>query len=228
MKVKIHREGLNILLALLVVLLAINVPLYLCLENRVVPIVTISISTIFYLLVVNFFRSPRRHFKGDPENAVVASVDGKVVALEEVYEDEYLHRNVIQLSIFMTVFNVHANWTPVAGVVKYVKHHSGRFLAAYLPKSSTENERSTIVIETADGTEILMRQIAGAIARRIVTYVQEGDSCFVDEHLGFIKLGSRVDLFLPLDAEIKVAMNQKTVGNETVIAHLASRTSHTE
>ena len=106
MKVKIHREGLNILLALLVVLLAINVPLYLCLENRVVPIVTISISTIFYLLVVNFFRSPRRHFKGDPENAVVASVDGKVVALEEVYEDEYLHRNVIQLSIFMTVFNV--------------------------------------------------------------------------------------------------------------------------
>ncbi len=220
MKVKIHREGLNILLALLVVLLAINVPLYLCLENRVVPIVTISISTIFYLLVVNFFRSPRRHFKGDPKNAVVASVDGKVVALEEVYEDEYLHRNVIQLSIFMTVFNVHANWTPVAGVVKYVKHHSGRFLAAYLPKSSTENERSTIVIETADGTEILMRQIAGAIARRIVTYPEAGEQVCIDEHIGFIKFGSRVDIYLPLDTEILVKLGDITTGGITQVARL--------
>ena len=220
MKVKIHREGLNILLALLVVLLAINVPLYLCLENRVVPIVTISISTIFYLLVVNFFRSPRRPFKGDPENAVVASVDGKVVALEEVYEDEYLHRNVIQLSIFMTVFNVHANWTPVAGVVKYVKHHSGRFLAAYLPKSSTENERSTIVIETADGTEILMRQIAGAIARRIVTYPEAGEQVCIDEHIGFIKFGSRVDIYLPLDTEILVKLGDITTGGITQVARL--------
>ena len=220
MKVKIHREGLNILLAVLVVLLAINVPLYLCLENRVVPIVTISISTIFYLLVVNFFRSPRRHFKGDPENAVVASVDGKVVALEEVYEDEYLHRNVIQLSIFMTVFNVHANWTPVAGVVKYVKHHSGRFLAAYLPKSSTENERSNIVIETADGTEILMRQIAGAIARRIVTYPEAGEQVCIDEHIGFIKFGSRVDIYLPLDTEILVKLGDITTGGITQVARL--------
>lgn len=220
MKVKIHREGLNILLALLVVLLAINVPLYLCLENRVVPIVTISISTIFYLLVVNFFRSPRRHFKGDSKNAVVASVDGKVVALEEVYEDEYLHRNVIQLSIFMTVFNVHANWTPVAGVVKYVKHHSGRFLAAYLPKSSTENERSTIVIETADGTEILMRQIAGAIARRIVTYPEAGEQVCIDEHIGFIKFGSRVDIYLPLDTEILVKLGDITTGGITQVARL--------
>ena len=119
MKVKIHREGLNILLALLFILLVINVPLYILMENRIVPIIVITLSSILYLLVVNFFRSPRRHFKGNPENAVVASVDGKVVALEEVYEDEYLHRNVIQLSIFMTVFNVHANWAPVAGVVKY-------------------------------------------------------------------------------------------------------------
>ena len=220
MKVKIHREGLNILLALLVVLLAINVPLYLCLENRVVPIVTISISTIFYLLVVNFFRSPRRRFKGDPENAVVAWVAGKVVASAAVYEDEYLHRNVIQLSIFMTVFNVHANWTPVAGVVKYVKHHSGRFLAAYLPKSSTENERSTIVIETADGTEILMRQIAGAIARRIVTYPEAGEQVCIDEHIGFIKFGSRVDIYLPLDTEILVKLGDITTGGITQVARL--------
>ncbi|MDD6778517.1 MAG: phosphatidylserine decarboxylase family protein [Bacteroidales bacterium] len=223
MKVKIHREGLNILLALLVVLLAINVPLYLYLENRVVPIIAISLSSILYLLVVNFFRSPRRHFKGDPENAVVASVDGKVVALEEVYEDEYLHRNVIQLSIFMTVFNVHANWTPVAGIVKYVKHHSGRFLAAYLPKSSTENERSTIVITTDDGTEILMRQIAGAIARRIVTYPEAGERVALDEHIGFIKFGSRVDIYLPLDTEILVKLGDITTGGITQVARLKKK-----
>lgn len=192
-------------------------------ENRIVPIIVITLSSILYLLVVNFFRSPRRHFKGNPENAVVASVDGKVVALEEVYEDEYLHRNVIQLSIFMTVFNVHANWAPVAGVVKYVKHHSGRFLAAYLPKSSTENERSTIVIATDNGTEILMRQIAGAIARRIVTYPEAGERVNIDEHIGFIKFGSRVDIYLPLDTEILVKLGDITTGGITQVARLKNK-----
>ena len=223
MKVKIHREGLNILLALLFILLVINVPLYILMENRIVPIIVITLSSILYLLVVNFFRSPRRHFKGNPENAVVASVDGKVVALEEVYEDEYLHRNVIQLSIFMTVFNVHANWVPVAGVVKYVKPHSGRFLAAYLPKSSTENERSTIVIATDNGTEILMRQIAGAIARRIVTYPEAGERVNIDEHIGFIKFGSRVDIYLPLDTEILVKLGDITIGGITQVARLKNK-----
>ena len=223
MKVKIHREGLNILLALLFLLLAINVPLYIFMESKVVPIIVITLSTILYLLVVNFFRSPRRHFKGDQENAIVASVDGKVVALEEVYEDEYLHRNVIQLSIFMTVFNVHANWTPVTGTVKYVKHHSGRFLAAYLPKSSTENERSTIVIATDNGTEILMRQIAGAVARRIVTYPEAGERVTIDEHIGFIKFGSRVDIYLPLDTEILVKLGDITTGGITQVARLKNK-----
>ena len=223
MKVKIHREGLNILLALLFLLLAINVPLYIFMESKVVPIIVITLSTILYLLVVKFFRSPRRHFKGDQENAVVASVDGKVVALEEVYEDEYLHRNVIQLSIFMTVFNVHANWTPVTGTVKYVKHHSGRFLAAYLPKSSTENERSTIVIATDNGTEILMRQIAGAVARRIVTYPEAGERVTIDEHIGFIKFGSRVDIYLPLDTEILVKLGDITTGGITQVARLKNK-----
>lgn len=220
MKVKIHREGLNILLALLFLLLAINVPLYIFMESKVVPIIVITLSTIFYLLVVNFFRSPRRHFKGDQENAVVASVDGKVVALEEVYEDEYLHRNVIQLSIFMTVFNVHANWTPVTGTVKYVKHHSGRFLAAYLPKSSTENERSSVVISTPAGHDILVRQIAGAVARRIVTYVEPEEEVSIEQHMGFIKFGSRVDIYLPLDSEILVKLGEKTTGGMTPIARL--------
>lgn len=220
MKVKIHREGLNILLALLFLLLAINVPLYIFMESKVVPIIVITLSTILYLLVVNFFRSPRRHFKGDQENAVVASVDGKVVALEEVYEDEYLHANVIQLSVFMNVFNVHANWVPVQGVVKYVKHHSGRFLSAWLPKASTENERSTVVIHTPTGHDILVRQIAGAVARRIVTYVEPGDTVGVEEHMGFIKFGSRVDIYLPLDTEIMVKLGDITTGGVTQIARL--------
>ena len=220
MKVKIHREGLNILLALLFILLVINVPLYILMENRIVPIIVITLSSILYLLVVNFFRSPRRHFKGNPENAVVASVDGKVVALEEVYEDEYLHRNVIQLSIFMTVFNVHANWFPVDGKVTFVEHKDGNFHKAWLPKASEENERSMVIITTPDGTDIMVRQVAGAMARRIVTYAREGEECYVDEHLGFIKFGSRLDLYLPLNSDVLVSLGQKTVGNETIIARL--------
>ena len=220
MKVKIHREGLNILVVLLFILLMINIPAYIFIEYTIIPIIFISISAIMFLLAANFFRSPRRHFKGNPENAVLASADGKIVALEEVYEDEYLHRNVIQLSIFMSVFNVHANWPSVEGKVMYVKHHSGRFLAAYLPKSSTENERSTIVIKTPGGVEVLMRQIAGAVARRIVTYAEPGDDVTLDQHIGFIKFGSRVDIFLPLDAEILVKLGDKTIGGITQVARL--------
>ena len=223
MKVKLHSEGRNIVITLLIVLLTINIPAFLFIAFKPEAIALHVVSAIFFLVVVNFFRSPRRNFKGNPENAVVASVDGKVVALEEVYEGEYLHQKVIQLSIFMTVFNVHANWVPVNGVVKYVKHHSGRFLSAYLPKSSTENERSTIVITTPGGDEILVRQIAGAIARRIVTYVEPGDNVDVSEHMGFIKFGSRVDIFLPLDAKIMVNLGDHTMGGMTQLAALAKK-----
>lgn len=159
-------------------------------------------------------------FKGNLKDAVVSSVDGTVVALEEVYEDEYLHANVIQLSVFMTIFNVHANWVPVEGIVKYVKHHSGRYLSAWLPKASTENERSTVVINTPTGHDILVRQIAGAVARRIVTYVEPGETVSVEQHMGFIKFGSRVDIFLPLDTEIMVKLGDKTVGGVTQVARL--------
>lgn len=220
MKVKIHREGINIITVLAFVLLMVNIPAYIFIEYKVIPYVFIGISAIVFFLVVNFFRSPRRHYKGDPNKAVVASVDGTVVALEEVYEDEYLHKKVIQLSVFMTILNVHANWTPVNGTVKFVRHHAGRFLSAYLPKSSTDNERSTIVIRTDDGTDILMRQIAGAVARRIVTYAEEGDQVSLDEHIGFIKFGSRVDLFLPLGTEILVKLGDKTTGGITQVARL--------
>ena len=158
MRVKIHREGTNILIILLLMLAMLNIPAWLFIRPVAIPIVFSSISAIVYLLVLNFFRSPRRHFPGNPERAVVSSVDGKVVALEETFEDEYLHRRVIQLSVFMTIFNVHANWFPVNGKVLFVRHHNGRFLSAYLPKSSTENERTTVVIRTPEGHDILVRQ----------------------------------------------------------------------
>jgi phosphatidylserine decarboxylase len=205
---------------LLFILVIFNGLAFLFISYKMVPIVFATISGILFLFVVNFFRSPRRHFKGEKKNAVLASVDGTVVALEEVYEPEYLKRNVMQVSIFMTVFNVHANWVPVEGVVKYVTHHAGRYLNAYLPKSSTENERSTIVIETDGGHEVLVRQVAGAIARRIVTYPEQGERVYIDDQIGFIKFGSRVDIYLPLDSEIFAKLGDKTVGGITEIARL--------
>ena len=220
MRVKIHREGTNIIIMLLFILVIFNGLAFLFISYKMVPIVFATISGILFLFVVNFFRSPRRHFKGEKKNAVLASVDGTVVALEEVYELEYLKRNVMQVSIFMTVFNVHANWVPVEGVVKYVTHHAGRYLNAYLPKSSTENERSTIVIETDGGHEVLVRQVAGAIARRIVTYPEQGERVYIDDQIGFIKFGSRVDIYLPLDSEIFAKLGDKTVGGITEIARL--------
>lgn len=227
MKVKIHREGQNVIFALLFILLAINIPAYLFIELKWIPILLIIISAITFALVINFFRLPQRHFKGDADGVVVSSVDGKVVALEEVYEGEYLHKNVIQLSVFMSVFNVHANWVPLKGRVKYVKHHAGRFLAAYLPKSSTDNERSAIVIESEkNGEDILVRQIAGAIARRIVTYVDADDDVDISDFIGFIKFGSRVDIYLPLDSEILVKLGDKTTGGITPIARLKPRKQH--
>ena len=222
MKVKLHREGQNIIIIVLLILIAINAAAMAFIDLKAISITFLVISVVLFALVLNFFRLPRRHFKGDNSDgtAVVSSVDGTVVALEEVYEDEYLHRNCIQLSVFMTVFNVHANWVPVAGTVEYVKHHSGRFLAANLPKSSSDNERSTIVIKTKGGDEILVRQIAGAVARRIVTYVEQSEDVDISDFIGFIKFGSRVDIFLPLDTEVKVKLHDKTWGCETLVVRL--------
>lgn len=220
MKVKIHREGLNILIILLLILLVINVPAWLFMRPIGVPTAFTVVSAIIYLLVLNFFRSPRRAFHGDRHNVVVASADGKVVALEETFEDEYLHCRCIQLSVFMSVLNVHANWFPVDGEVLYVRHHKGRYLSAYLPKSSTENERSTVAIRAENGQTILMRQVAGALARRIVTYASPGENASIEEHMGFIKFGSRVDLYLPLGTKILVKLGDHTTGGVTEVARL--------
>lgn len=219
MRVKIHREGTNILIFLFLALLAVNVPLWLwCSAWPWLWITVTAASAVFYMLVVNFFRSPRRHFPGKPANAVVSAADGKVVALEETFEPEFLKCRCIQLSVFMSPLNVHANWFPVDGKVEYVKHHSGRFLSAYLPKASTDNERSTIGILADCGQRITVRQIAGAMARRIVTYARRGEPASIDEHLGFIKFGSRVDLYLPLDTEILVKIGDITRGGVTPVA----------
>lgn len=223
MRVKIHHEGTNILIVLIIILLLINIPLWLWVRPLAIAIASTAVCGVFYLLVVNFFRSPKRQFKGNPENVVVASADGKVVALEETFEDEFLHCKAIQLSVFMSVFNVHANWFPVDGEVIYSKHHSGRFMAAYLPKSSTENERSTVVIRTHDGKLVLVRQIAGAMARRIVTYANPGVEASIQDHMGFIKFGSRVDIYLPTDTEIYVKIGDKTVGGVTEVGRLSSK-----
>lgn len=221
MKVKIHREGTNILVILFFMLGLVNALAWLFIGIRVIPLIFTVISAILYLLVLNFFRSPRRNFAGDRRDVVVSSVDGTVVALEEVYEPEILKKRCIQLSVFMTVLNVHANWFPVDGEVLEVRHHRGRFLSAYLPKSSVENERSTIVIRAMNGQTIVARQIAGAIARRIVTYAEKGEEANIEEHMGFIKFGSRVDLYLPLGTDIYVKIGDKTTGGVTEVARLA-------
>ena len=221
--VKIHREGTNILILLLLVLGAVNVPIWLFMPPFVLPIIFTSISVTAYIFVFNFFRSPKRKYLGERKNMVVSSVDGKVVAIERVKENEYLKQEAIMLSVFMSPFNVHANWYPVDGTVEYVRHHRGRFLAAYLPKASEENERSTVGIITDTGVRITLRQVAGAMARRIVTYARRGMKSTIDGHLGFIKFGSRVDLYLPLDAEILVNIDQIVKGGITPVAHFPNK-----
>lgn len=221
MRVKIHREGANILLFFLAALFVINAPLWYCFpDNLWIWLPVLVLSVVFYLLVVNFFRSPRRNFLGDPANVVVSAADGTVVVREEVYEPEYLKCRCIQLSVFMSPMNVHANWFPVDGEVIYTAHHPGRFMAAYLPKASTENERSTVVIRALDGQLVLMRQVAGAMARRIVTYARPGDEANIQDHMGFIKFGSRIDLYLPLSTSVLVNVGDTTVGGITEVGRL--------
>lgn len=217
-RVRLHREGTDILLVTLAILLIVNILVWWA--SNVAGIILSSVTGILYLLLVNFFRSPKRKFTGDRKNVVVSSVDGKVVALEETYEAEYLKCRCIQVSVFMSPLDVHANWFPVDGEVIYVSHTNGRFMSAWLPKSSTENERSTVVIRTDEGQTILMRQVAGAMARRIVTYAEPGNAANIEDHMGFIKFGSRVDIYLPLGTEILTELNKRTVGGVTIIARL--------
>lgn len=217
----IHKEGYASLAITIIVLLAINIAadVFLNAEYRTIQIGIISVSVLLFLIVLQFFRSPSRDVSRN-ERHIIAPADGKVVVIEETTETEVLKDRRIQVSIFMSPFNVHVNRYPISGQVTYSKYHPGLYLVAWHPKSSTENERTTVVIENGTKTPILLRQIAGALARRIVCYPKAGWMVKQGEELGFIKFGSRVDLFLPLNAKIKVGMNQKVKGGVTVIAEI--------
>ena len=213
---KIHKAGHILLFKAFVLFAFINVLVYAFIPNIIVFRAVLIVSGILYLLMVNFFRFPNRHIIVK-DNTILAPADGKIVVVEETFEPEYLKKQCIQVSIFMNIFNVHINWFPVNGIIKFFKYHPGRYMAAYLPKSSTENERTTIAIETSNGQEIVMRQIAGAMAKRIVSYAPVGGVARQDEHAGFIKFGSRVDLYLPLGTKIDVKLGQKVTGSQTLI-----------
>jgi phosphatidylserine decarboxylase len=215
----IHKEGFKIIFVALVIFVAINTGVLLFTQNITVLQASLIITGILLLLIINFFRSPKRICPKN-ENAIITPADGEVVVIEEVDEPEYLKTKCMQVSIFMTPFNVHVNWFPIGGLVKFVRHHSGRFMGAYLPKSSTENERTTVVIEHSSGKEILVRQVAGAVARRIVCYAKENTNVEQGQQMGFIKFGSRLDVYLPLDADIKVNIGDKVKGTQTIIAEL--------
>lgn len=216
----IHKEGYGTIAVAFLVLIAINVAVYLLSGNSTSALQFSFILTLIpTLLVINFFRSPKREAVVN-DKAIIAPADGTIVAIEEVDEPEYLKTKCLQVSIFMSPLNVHINWYPIKGVIKYSKHHSGRFQGAYLPKSSTENERTSVVLQQPDGTQILVRQVAGAMARRIVCYAEENQQAKQGEEMGFIKFGSRVDLYLPLGTKIDVKMDDKTTGRQTIIGWL--------
>ena len=216
----LHREGYIPLLLSVGVLITINyaVSLFTTWPSPW-PELILTASILLFLLILQFFRSPKIDINIDA-NKVYAPADGKVVVIERTHESEYFDKPRMQVSIFMSPLNVHVNRNPVSGIIKMFRYHAGKYLVAWHPKSSTENERTTMVVETAAGIDILVRQIAGAMARRIKYYVNEGDSVTQGEEFGFIRFGSRVDLFLPVEAKIMVEVGQKTTAGETIIANL--------
>ncbi len=219
-KIKIHREGKKILLVTLIVLLLLNALVAFYFRNITAYYITAGVSLVIILAFASFFRIPYRNFFSSDDH-IVAPADGRVVVIEEVHENEYFNDKRIQVSIFMSPANVHVNRSPISGVVKYQKYNPGKYLVAWHPKSSEKNERNTMVIEHDEtDAQILIRQIAGKLARKIKWYLNEGDEVQQNAELGFIKFGSRVDLFLPLGTKIDVKLNQKVKGGITVIGEL--------
>lgn len=215
----IHREGRNSLFYLLLILAAVNYGATWIISSSILLDILLGISLAVYLIVLQFFRNPSVRIEKN-DHTVLAPADGKVVVIEETTETEYLKDRRIQVSIFMSPINVHVNRMPVGGEITHCVYHPGKYLVAWHPKSSTENERTSIAVRRKDGTEVLFRQIAGALARRICWYVSPGQRLEQGDEFGFIKFGSRVDIFLPLSAKINVTIGQKTSGGRTVIATL--------
>ena len=214
---KIHKEGYGIIRNTLLIFSAISVLFFLLLgSSSIISWIILAILLVLLAIVIPFFRSPERVPTEDP-TAIIAPADGKIVEVKEVYEGEYLKCDCIQVSIFMSVFNVHVNWVPMTGEFEYYKYHPGRYLVAMHPKSSEKNERTSIVINNGE-KKVLFRQIAGYIARRIVCYAAEGKPATQGEQVGFIKFGSRIDIFLPLDSRVQVTKGQKVEGQTTIIA----------
>jgi phosphatidylserine decarboxylase len=216
----IHKEGYKILgfgfLTLLIFNFAVNI---IWIDKELVRWAFIICSLMLYIFLLFFFRLPTRRLEADP-GLIYAPADGKVVVIEETFEKEYFKDTRLQVSIFMSPFNMHSNRYPVSGNITYVAYHQGHNMVAWHPKSSELNERSTIVIEAKEGTEILVRQIAGAVARRIVTYAKKDQSIHQGDELGFIKFGSRVDVFLPLGTEVEIPILQQVKANKTIIAKI--------
>lgn len=216
----IHKEGFATLAVVFLIFVGINTGIYFLTESPASVLEwSVSLSIILFFFFLAFFRSPKREGYLQ-DDAVISPADGKIVVVEETEENEVLKEKCIQVSVFMSVFNVHINWFPINGVVKYFKHHSGRFQAAYLPKASFENERTTVVIESPKGKTIVVRQIAGALARRIVCYAEVGTESKQGKQMGFIKFGSRVDVFFPLGSRIDVKPGQAVKGKQTILGWL--------
>ena len=223
-RLRIHREGRNLIIGVVLLLFLINVPVFIIYsEQRWIFAITLVLTALLLVFVTYFFRNPVRVLEVDDPNFLIAPADGQVVVIEPTEENEYFHDQRLQVSIFMSPFNVHANWYPIEGTIIESSHQKGRHKGAWLPKSSTENERSLVVIETDSKVRLAVRQIAGAMARRIVTYAKAGKRCHRNTHLGFIKLGSRVDMYLPLDTEMFVQVGDLVRGNETIVARLADK-----
>jgi phosphatidylserine decarboxylase len=215
----IHKEGYKIILISFIVLGVLSplsglITMPLWLHYAIWLLLAIG-----FVWVVRFFRLPKRIISPD-ENLIICPADGKVVAIEMVDEPEFFKEKRIQVSVFMSPNNVHANWSPISGMIKYMRYHPGKYLVAWHPKSSTENERTTVIIENSRGIQVMVRQIAGAMARRIVCYAREGNAVRQGDEIGFIKFGSRVDLFIPLNSEVKVSIGELVVGKLSVIAKI--------
>lgn len=211
-----HKEGYKIITIAIVLFLGINVASYVAIQLQELIIAIFAVTLVFLILILQFFRNPKRHTQVD-DHTVVSPVDGKVVVIEEVFEKEFFNDKRLQVSVFMSPINVHVTRHPINGNVAFSKYHPGKYLVAWHPKASEENERTTVVVKN-DKTEILYRQIAGALAKRIVNYAEEGQKVVQGSDSGFIKFGSRVDVFLPIGTEINVSLNQKVKGGESIIA----------
>lgn len=220
MRIHIHKEGYKILAFGLIGLLILNIAANIIWADLgIVRWAFFVCSFLLYIFLLFFFRLPIRYFEPDP-GLIYAPADGKVVVIEETMENEYFKDMRLQVSIFMSPFNMHSNRYPVSGKIKYVCHHPGQNMVAWHPKSSELNERSTIVIKTVEGTEVMVRQIAGAVARRIVTYARENTDILQGDELGFIKFGSRVDIFLPIGTEVEIPILQQVKANKSIIAKI--------